>query len=138
MSGKSSKQGQHQRGFERPVDAFHDEGSDIDNYAKAGNVSSRRLLIRAIRESLHSMEEREASQLNKWTEEMKILTRKNELASNAIINERRCIICHDREKSVILMPCRHLCLCLECSNNTAVEICPKCRGIICNKIEVYV
>ena len=128
----------HCRGSRRMIDACQDEASEVDEYAKSSNISGRRLLIRAIRESLLSMELREASQLNKWTEEITKLRQ----ASNVVINnedteQRRCVICHDREKSVILMPCRHLCLCIECSNNISVETCPKCRAIICSKIHVY-
>jgi Zinc finger, C3HC4 type (RING finger) len=142
MSFKSSKHGQHCRGSRRIADACQDEASDVDEYAKSANISGRRLLIRAIRESLLSLEQREASQVNEWTEEITKLRQVNKSASNVVINseeveQRRCVICHDREKSVILMPCRHLCLCIECSNNISVETCPKCRAMISSKIQVF-
>lgn len=142
MSFKSSKHERHRRGPGRLVDGCDNEASDVDECAKSSNISDRRLLIRAIRESLLSMEQREASQLNEWTKEITKLRQENKSASNLAINsedieQRRCVICHDREKSVILMPCRHLCLCIECSKNISVETCPKCRAVICSKIHVY-
>jgi Zinc finger, C3HC4 type (RING finger) len=142
MSSKSSEHGQHCGGPRHIADACQDGTSDVDQYAKSTNISGRRLLIRAIRESLHSMEQREASKVDGWTEEITKLRLVKKSASNVVINseevqQRRCVICHDKEKSVILMPCRHLCLCIECSNNISVETCPKCRAIICSKIHVF-
>jgi hypothetical protein len=36
-----------------------------------------------------------------------------------------CVVCLDREREVVLHPCRHYCLCLECSNR--LRQCPMCR-----------
>ncbi|KAF2358749.1 Zinc finger RING-type [Trinorchestia longiramus] len=52
-----------------------------------------------------------------------------------------CIVCQDRGRSVLLMPCRHLCLCQVCcsailrSNN---KLCPVCRHPIGTVCEVYI
>ncbi|CAL9194440.1 unnamed protein product [Musa hybrid cultivar] len=46
---------------------------------------------------------------------------------------RACRSCHDGEPSVLLLPCRHLCLCAACG--PAVEACPVCQcsksGSVC-------
>ena len=53
---------------------------------------------------------------------------------------RACVICQVRPKSVLLMPCRHLCICQECVNMSSpalLQKCPLCRQVIIEKIQVY-
>jgi hypothetical protein len=53
-------------------------------------------------------------------------------------DERRmCVVCQEEIKSVLLMPCRHLCLCKECSRRNEISKCPLCREKISQKIDVY-
>jgi hypothetical protein len=51
-----------------------------------------------------------------------------------------CIICQDARKSVVLFPCRHLCLCAACSDNLSRyrRECPLCRTPIFRQINVFV
>jgi hypothetical protein len=39
--------------------------------------------------------------------------------------DRTCVVCLEREREVVLHPCRHYCLCLECSSS--LSRCPMCR-----------
>lgn len=56
-----------------------------------------------------------------------------------------CCICRDEPKSVLLLPCRHLCVCENCAgissvNNTTIgvlEKCPVCRGTISQQLKVF-
>ncbi|EEB19193.1 zinc finger protein, putative [Pediculus humanus corporis] len=51
-----------------------------------------------------------------------------------------CIVCQSNAKNVVIFPCKHLCLCLDCSltiMNTQRKNCPICRRHIDNTIEVY-
>lgn len=53
----------------------------------------------------------------------------------------RCVICQDRAKTVLLLPCRHLCLCRSCANHLSEQyrsICPLCRKRFRDAIQVYV
>lgn len=53
--------------------------------------------------------------------------------------EKLCVICHDRFKCVILLPCRHFCLCQPCVQ-TIEETdpnCPLCRHYVINSLKVY-
>jgi hypothetical protein len=43
-----------------------------------------------------------------------------------------CVVCQDAPKSVLLLPCKHICTCDECSE--AISDCPICRADIAQKI----
>jgi len=54
-----------------------------------------------------------------------------------------CVICQDRIKSVLVLPCRHLCMCVDCAHTIAVGIpgqrrtCPLCRSSIRTIMNIY-
>ncbi|GBL89456.1 hypothetical protein AVEN_87805-1 [Araneus ventricosus] len=52
---------------------------------------------------------------------------------------RVCIICHDRERNVLLYPCRHMIMCEECTIALQENYrdCPLCRHEILNTLVVY-
>ncbi|CAN0923975.1 Probable BOI-related E3 ubiquitin-protein ligase 3 [Linum grandiflorum] len=47
----------------------------------------------------------------------------------------RCRSCKGREVSVLLMPCRHLCLCIDC--DMFINVCPVCQLIKTTSVQVY-
>lgn len=54
-------------------------------------------------------------------------------------NFQFCVICQDQLKSVVLLPCRHLCLCLDCYKQLRRyrRECPMCRQPYEHSIQVY-
>jgi len=71
---------------------------------------------------------------------LKVGKEKEKLVSNMLNEEeekRLCVVCQTSTKSVLLMPCRHMCLCAECSRNNAMTKCPLCRKAIEQKVDVY-
>lgn len=54
--------------------------------------------------------------------------------------ERFCVICQERTKCVLLLPCRHLCLCSECTRELRYynEVCPVCRTDIESTMKIFV
>jgi len=51
--------------------------------------------------------------------------------------QRLCVICVEAEKTMLLLPCRHLCLCGPCSASPQVLACPLCRATIVDRISVF-
>mmetsp|Transcript_10006 Transcript_10006/g.14983 ORF Transcript_10006/g.14983 Transcript_10006/m.14983 type:complete len:429 (-) Transcript_10006:663-1949(-) len=72
---------------------------------------------------------------------IKLVGKAKEKAFHARMNEdeesRMCVICQEERKSVLLMPCRHLCCCRDCSRREELVRCPLCRINISQKIDVY-
>mmetsp|Transcript_38111 Transcript_38111/g.75975 ORF Transcript_38111/g.75975 Transcript_38111/m.75975 type:complete len:536 (-) Transcript_38111:159-1766(-) len=71
----------------------------------------------------------------------RVEAKKTALLRNRMVgnqNEQRmCVICQDSEKSVVLLPCRHMCVCASCSEHAQLTTCPLCRVAIAHKINVF-
>ena len=55
-------------------------------------------------------------------------------------DEHLCVVCEDNKKQVMLMPCKHMCLCRSCTNMClykTIKECPMCRAKIEDSIEVF-
>jgi hypothetical protein len=51
-----------------------------------------------------------------------------------------CIVCEDAKKVVVLLPCKHVCLCKMCASTCLFKTlheCPMCRETIHDSLEVY-
>mmetsp|Transcript_15981 Transcript_15981/g.15342 ORF Transcript_15981/g.15342 Transcript_15981/m.15342 type:complete len:419 (+) Transcript_15981:261-1517(+) len=80
-------------------------------------------LEKKLKNSLENLEERKAALIRDQMDQQK--------------EQRYCVICQAKEKSVVLLPCRHMCLCDDCSGSNKIEFCPLCRRPIAHRISVY-
>ena len=46
-----------------------------------------------------------------------------------------CVVCMDKPKNTVLMPCKHMCVCPACA--ASLETCPMCRATVESRINVY-
>ena len=51
-----------------------------------------------------------------------------------------CVVCMEREKKVLLLPCKHLCMCKACADKIVAGSaqCPVCRERILDYSDVYI
>jgi len=62
----------------------------------------------------------------------------NSETASVLDDEFRCIICSDRRRDVVLVPCGHLSICLTCSNLLPEpKRCPVCRSDVTQIVKVY-
>jgi hypothetical protein len=80
-------------------------------------------LEKKLKNSLENLEERKTALIRDQMEQQK--------------EQRYCVICQAKEKSVVLLPCRHMCLCDDCSGSNKIDVCPLCRKAIAHRISVY-
>jgi len=52
-------------------------------------------------------------------------------------DSRLCVICISKEKNIILLPCKHFCLCKDCSYNSELKDCPICRTEIKDQMRIF-
>lgn len=49
-----------------------------------------------------------------------------------------CCICRECPKTILLLPCRHLCVCESCAHRAARSSCPVCRRVVDEQVRVFV
>lgn len=65
----------------------------------------------------------------------KLVVVKDNNSSKNINHNRMCKKCGERESSVLLLPCRHLCLCTLCGSNL-IGTCPVCESVMDASVHV--
>lgn len=65
----------------------------------------------------------------------KVRTARDQVLARQHSENSLCCVCRDREKTILMLPCRHLCACAFCS--ASLGACPVCRSTIREKIGVF-
>ncbi|EEB19160.1 conserved hypothetical protein [Pediculus humanus corporis] len=63
--------------------------------------------------------------------------RKNVRNTEDLPMDKLCVVCQSNPKEVILLPCGHVCLCEDCSEQIT-NFCPVCKSLIENKNPAYI
>jgi C4-dicarboxylate-specific signal transduction histidine kinase len=58
-------------------------------------------------------------------------------ARSQAIDSCLCVVCLEEEKSILLQPCGHYCLCSQCSVSQKWLTCPVCRAVVTGKQRVF-
>lgn len=53
-------------------------------------------------------------------------------------DENLCVICEDGKKQVVLLPCKHMCLCKACADFDKIKECPLCRTKVESSMTVFI
>ena len=53
--------------------------------------------------------------------------------------DKLCVVCQDKEKCIMILPCRHLCICQDCQGPLQLQNnhCPICRRLVRQTIKAY-
>ncbi|XP_072394962.1 uncharacterized protein [Diabrotica undecimpunctata] len=56
------------------------------------------------------------------------------------VDERYCVICQERNKCILVLPCKHVCMCMECNAQLQLynTTCPICRNDIESTMKIFV
>jgi hypothetical protein len=68
--------------------------------------------------------------------ESEIISQKNAVIDQ-MQDDMQCVICREQQKAVLLLPCRHLCLCQGCSHKHELPSCPVCRTHVVERMRIY-
>ena len=63
----------------------------------------------------------------------KVRIERIEKQNNQLIKQTQCVICREKERSILFLPCKHCICCEECSNTLYTDKCPTCRTDITEK-----
>jgi len=74
--------------------------------------------------------------VEKKTEERKSVETNQKDGENEKNDALLCIICFEREKSVLFFPCKHVCTCKKCSSQ--LLSCPVCKQKTQEKIDIFI
>ena len=77
------------------------------------------------------------NETNKLNEDLEKL-RSSNLSLEQERDDRLCGICQDQIKTIVLLPCQHMCLCKQCLDHRRWKKCPMCRKRVESTMEVYV
>ena len=152
------KRGERKRGEEEESSTSEREESDVDNNNNDDNNSNSTgpslvttcvTSLRSVTASITSVSEAALKQLEAEIDlcsgrvrderEARILRMQTQ-AEDARRQEkesRLCVVCCEKEKSELLLPCKHLCVCEDCAQDRRLKQCPLCRMEIEETVSIF-
>jgi E3 ubiquitin-protein ligase MUL1 len=77
------------------------------------------------------------NELQALERQVKMALERIEKAKQNLEEEKLCVICRENPKVMLIMPCRHLCVCEECGHRVELDRCPLCRNVIAERFSVF-
>ena len=84
-----------------------------------------------------SLAHKSLNELQTLERQVKLALGRIETAKQNLEEEKLCVICRENPKVVLIMPCRHLCVCEECGHRVELDRCPLCRNVIAERFSVF-
>lgn len=63
--------------------------------------------------------------------------RRQRVRDTDLREDQLCVVCRTNPREIILLPCGHVCLCEDCSDDITSD-CPVCRAPISQKAAAYI
>ena len=100
----------------------------------------------SLRASLAQARDRFAAESKKMDDELKDARRQAYVLREELDSANRCVVCNDAPKVMLLLPCKHLCLCASCLEGVKKmsaakgppepPLCPLCRSEFKSQMEI--
>ena len=84
-----------------------------------------------------SLAHKSLNELQTLERQVKMALDRIEKAKQNLEEEKLCVICRENPKVMLIMPCRHLCVCEECGHRVELDRCPLCRNAIAERFSVF-
>lgn len=84
-----------------------------------------------------SLAHKSLNELQTLERQVKMALDRIEKAKQNLEEEKLCVICRENPKVMLIMPCRHLCVCEECGHRVELDRCPLCRIVIAERFSVF-
>jgi len=84
-----------------------------------------------------SLAHKSLNELQTLERQLKMALERIETAKQNLEEEKLCVICRENPKVMLIMPCRHLCVCEECGQRVELDRCPLCRNVIAERFSVF-
>lgn len=117
---------------EEENDTFYDASNSHLPEETLNNSVQRKNILQKIFRTVNSLPDK-CLFGKKLPEKRKIELLQKELEAER--DKHACIICCDKPRNILFHPCRHLCVCDNCSSN--LDSCPVCRRFVIEDLRVY-
>ena len=116
--------------------------SNAELYAEVGGLKSKNAELedkfwRQARASADKIAALERQMRSITSRSSSVAESPNNSATNALLTGgNECVICLDGPKTIVLFPCKHLCLCSKCSVGNTLKTCPICMKEVEKKLDI--
>ncbi|KAF2879067.1 hypothetical protein ILUMI_27102 [Ignelater luminosus] len=129
------------------ISNFYEFVTDVPVESVAGLITGaciihniHRLRTRLLTRFRRRLVQQQLSSESEETESSGESSQESDMDCSSGNENRMCIICQERNKCILMLPCRHVCLCSVCNSRLRNynRSCPICRGFVERTMKVFV